>query len=246
MTIRRPAAVRPEEARGVFWSFLYFFFLLSSYYLLRPLREARGIGVGVQNLPYLATATFLIMNVVSPGWSALVSRLSRRRVMPLAYRFFALSMLAFYGLSRAFPGHWLVSAAFYVWISIFNLTAVSVFWSFMADVWRSDQSKRLFGLISVGGSVGAIVGPAVTAGVVGVVGAEVLLVLGAVLLEGGTFCMLRVAAWHRRMLAEQATPAATGAEAPATTPTARTDRTNAPGAGAPGPAPDRRRRSAAG
>src|SRR5688572_22919964 len=124
MTIRRLSAVRPEEARGVVWSFLYFFFLLSSYYLLRPLREARGIGVGVQYLWPLAGATFAVMLLVAPAWAALVSRISRRRLLPMAYRFFALGMVGFYLLSRAYPGHWLVSAAFHVWLSVFNLTAV--------------------------------------------------------------------------------------------------------------------------
>ena len=104
MTSRRLSAVRPEEARGVVWSFLYFFFLLSSYYLLRPLREARGVGVGVENLPLLYASTFAVMLVVAPAWAALVSRVSRRRLLPLAYRFFALNMVGFYLLSRAYPG----------------------------------------------------------------------------------------------------------------------------------------------
>jgi AAA family ATP:ADP antiporter len=91
-----------------------------------------------------------------------------------------------------------------------------VFWAFMADVWRTDQGKRLFGLISVGGSVGAVLGPAVTAGTVGVLGPELLLVLAAVLLEGATFSMLRVAAWHRRVVEQQTnTDTATTADAEA-------------------------------
>jgi ATP:ADP antiporter, AAA family len=220
MTIRWPSAVRPEEARGVVWSFLYFFFLLSSYYLLRPLREARGIGVGVQYLPLLYGTTFVLMLVVAPAWAALVSRISRRRLLPMAYRFFALNMLGFYLLSWAYPGHWLVSAGFYVWLSIFNLTAVAVFWSFMADVWRSDQGKRLFGLITVGGSAGAVLGPALTAGLVGVLGPEPLLLMAAVLLEAATWCLLRVAAWHRHLppaagpAPEVAGDSAAGADAP--------------------------------
>ena len=199
MTFRRLSAVRPEEARGVAWCFLYFFFLLSSYYLLRPLREARGIGVGVQYLWPLYGATFTVMLVVAPAWAALVSRISRRRLLPVTYRFFALNMVGFYLLSRAWPEHWLVSAAFYVWLSVFNLTAVAVFWSFMADVWRTDQGKRLFGLIAVGGSAGAVLGPALTAGLVGRLGPEPLLLMAAVLLEAATLCLSRVAAWRRRV-----------------------------------------------
>jgi AAA family ATP:ADP antiporter len=211
MTIRRLPAVRPEEARGVAWSFLYFFFLLSSYYLLRPLREARGIGVGVEKLPYLYTATLIVVSMVAPLWAALVSRVPRRRLLPLVYRFFALNMIAFYLLSRSYPGQWVVSAAFYVWLSVFNLTAVAVFWSFMADVWRTDQGKRLFGLITVGGSIGAVMGPALTASLVAVLTPEHLLLLAALLLEAGTFCLSRVAAWQRRTLAEASAPAGTAA-----------------------------------
>ncbi len=220
MIIRRLSAVRPEEARGVAWSFLYFFFLLCSYYLLRPLREARGIGVGVQYLPLLYGATFTLMLVVAPSWAALVSRISLRRLLPLAHRFFALNLLIFYLLSRAYPEHWLVSAAFYVWLSVFNLTVVAVFWSFMADVWRTDQGKRLFGLITVGGSVGAVVGPALTSSVVGLLGPAHLLLLSAVLLEAATLALLRVAAWHRRLppaepaAAEAAPPAPADVDAP--------------------------------
>jgi ATP:ADP antiporter, AAA family len=228
MTFRRLAAVRPEEARGVAWSFLYFFFLLSSYYLLRPLREARGVGVGVQNLPVLYSVTFTVMLAVAPAWAALVSRVPRRRLLPMAYRFFALNMVAFYGLSRAFPGHWLVSAGFVVWLSVFNLTAVTVLWSFMSDVWRTDQGKRLFGLIAVGGSAGAVVGPALTATLVGVLDPEHLLLIAAVLLEAGTLCLGRVAAWHRRIATAAPAPAAPAPTAPdPAAPTARAPTTPA-------------------
>ena len=196
---RRFIDVRPEERRGLGWSFLAFFCLLSAYYILRPLREARAQGLGVQYLPWLYGATFACMLLLHPLWSALVSRLPRRRLIPVAFRFFATNLVVFFlvlrgrGPAGAQDAGWFTQAAFFVWASVFSLMAVAIFWSFMTDLWNTDQAKRLFGIVSLGGSLGAICGPLLTAVLVRYLPPTVLLLVAVLLLEASTQCLRAVA-----------------------------------------------------
>ena len=121
----------------------------------------------------------------SPLFSSLVSRCSRRRFIPIAYHFFAVNLVLFLVLFRVLPdaGRVHLARAFYVWSSVFNLFVVSVFWGFMADLFRSEQGKRLFGCISAGGTLGGVLGSLLTASSVQAVGAIQLLILVAALLE---------------------------------------------------------------
>jgi ATP:ADP antiporter, AAA family len=186
--------LQPGELRGAVWSFLYFFCVLTAYYILRPVREARGVGVGVQWLPALYAGSFLTLLLVTPLWGALLARVPRGRLLPWSYRCFALVLVAFFLLFRR-SGHWLPASGFFLWMSTFNLLAVAIFWAFMTDVWPAEAGKRLFGLIAAGGSAGAVVGPAVTVALVTRIGPEVLLLLAAALLEAAVFCLRRVSRW---------------------------------------------------
>ena len=185
--------VRAEEVRALFLGFIYFFLILSSYYVIRPIRDDFGVAGGVENLPLMFTATLLVMLIANALFSSLVARFSRRRFIPIAYRFLIASLLIFFVLllviSKAHQV-WL-GRAFFVWTSVFNLFVVSVFWAFMVDVFNTDQGKRLFGFISVGGTLGAIVGAALTATLVRKVGTLYLLLIAAVLLELGAQCVRR-------------------------------------------------------
>jgi AAA family ATP:ADP antiporter len=156
--------LEPGEAPALLWSTLYFFLLLFGYYLLRPVREAIGIARGADKLPWLMTGTLLAMALANPAFAALVSRLPRRRFIPLAYRCFAFNMLAFFLAFRFLPhkGWPFLGYAFYIWLSVYNLFVVSVFWGLMSDVWTEGQGKRLFGFIATGGTLGAIAGAALT------------------------------------------------------------------------------------
>ena len=174
------------------WSFAYFFCLLAAYYLLRPLRDEMGIAGGVRNLQWLFTATFLVMLGAVPLYGALVARLPRRRFIPVVYRFFALNLLAFWVALWLGHGTQNVARVFFVWISVFNLFAVSVFWSFMADLFSAEQGKRLFGFIAAGGTLGALVGPALALVLAVPLGPHNLLIVAAVLLEAAVFCMVRL------------------------------------------------------
>ena len=186
--------VRPAEVQALGWSFAYFFFLLASYYVLRPLRDEMGIAGGVKNLQWLFTATFVVMLAAVPLFGAVVAKLPRRRFIPLVYHFFVVNIAIFWVLLSFGSDRQYVARVFFVWISVFNLFAVSVFWSFMADLFASEQGKRLFGFIAAGGSAGALVGPAMTVGLVVTIGPVNLLIIAAVLLELAVLCAHRLEA----------------------------------------------------
>ena len=192
--LQRVVAVRPGEVRALAWSFAYFFCLLAGYYVLRPLRDEMGIAGGVRNLQWLFTATFFVMLAAVPVFGAVVARLPRRRFVPLVYHFFVLNIAIFWVLLTFDVAKVNVARVFFVWISVFNLFAVSVFWSFMADLYASEQGKRLFGFIAAGGSLGALVGPAVTVGLAVPLGPINLLIVAAALLELAVVCARRLEA----------------------------------------------------
>jgi AAA family ATP:ADP antiporter len=190
--LERVVAVRPPEARALLWSFAYFFCLLAGYYVLRPLRDEMGIAGGVKNLQWMFTATFFAMLAAVPLFGAVVARLPRRRFIPLVYHFFVANIAIFWALLFLDYEKVVVARVFFVWISVFNLFAVSVFWSFMADLWSSEQGKRLFGFIAAGGSAGALLGPIITVSLAKAIGPANLLVVAAVLLEVAVFCAARL------------------------------------------------------
>jgi ATP:ADP antiporter, AAA family len=189
------AAIAPEERPGVAWAFLYFFSVLCAYYTLRPLRDEMGIVGGIKNLPWQFTATFVVMLIAVPIYSAVVARFPRRRIIPVVYRFCELNLLIFLVADRLHVSDVWVARVFFVWLSVFNLFVVSVFWSFMVDTFREGQGKRLFAPIAAGGSVGALVGPALTAGLVGPFGRAGLFVAAIVFLEAAVFCVSRLVRW---------------------------------------------------
>jgi AAA family ATP:ADP antiporter len=184
--------VRPEEVRALLWSFAYFFCLLAGYYILRPLRDEMGVAGGVRNLQWLFTATFLVMLAAVPCYGALVARLPRRVFIPLVYHFFVFNLAVFWLLLTLDLERQIVARVFFVWISVFVLFAVSVFWSFMADLFSSEQGKRLYGFIAAGGSAGALAGPAITIGLAQVLGPVNLLIVAALLLEAAVLCAMRL------------------------------------------------------
>jgi ATP:ADP antiporter, AAA family len=185
-------AVRPGESAALLWSFAYFFVLLASYYILRPVRDTMGIAGGVKNLPNLFTITFIVMLIAQPAYGALVARIARSKFIPIVYHFFVLNLAIFWALLHYNISVKLVAEAFFVWISVFNIFAVAVFWSFMADLFESEQSKRLFGFIAAGGQAGAMAGPAMAIALAKPLGPANLLILAAVFLELAVFCTARL------------------------------------------------------
>jgi len=191
-TLRRFVMLKPGEAAAVGWSFAYFFALLAGYYVLRPLRDQMGIAGGVRNLPWLFTATFLSMLAVQPLYGELVARVPRARFVPVVYHFFVANLALFWLLLSLGIARVLVAQIIFVWISVFGLFAVSVFWSFMADIYANEQSKRLFGLIAAGGTAGSLLGPTVTLWLAGPLGPVNLLIIAGILLEIAVLCIHRL------------------------------------------------------
>ncbi len=189
MTLARLVNVRPQEVRAMSWAFAYFFCLLASYYILRPLRDEMGVAGGVKNLQWMFSATFVVMLAAVPVFGALVARIPRRRFVPWVYRFFVINILIFFAALKFTGSDPWVARVFFVWVSVFNLFVVTVFWSFMADLFTSEQGKRLFGFIAAGGTAGALLGPGVTAALAVPLGPVNLLLISAVLLEGAAQCV---------------------------------------------------------
>ena len=199
------------ESPPLLWSVLYFFCLLSGYYVLRPVREAmgasndvatvfppamiefftaRGIALKDLTLQILFTCTFLIMLLLQPAYGWLVSRYPRRVFLPAVYGFFIATLLVFYVMfDSGVPGR---GMAFFLWITVFNLFAVAVFWSFMADVYDNAEAKRYYGYIGAAGTIGAIFGPILTRALVERVGIANLMLVSAGFLALCIVCLLRL------------------------------------------------------
>ena len=199
--LQRAVEVRPHEVRLLFLSGAYFFLVLTSYYIIRPIRDEMGVAGGVENLAWLFTGTLVGTLLVHPLFTWTVARYPRKKFIPFAYRFFILNLLLFFVLLKTVPegAYVWVGRLFFNWTSVFNLFVVSVFWAFMADIFRSEQGKRLFGFIGLGGTLGAILGSSVTAFLAETLGPVNLLLLSALSLELALRC---VRALGRRVTTE--------------------------------------------
>ncbi len=199
--ITRSTNVRSEEMGAAVLSAAYFFTVLCAYYILRPIRDEMAVAGGVENLPLMFTGTLILMIIVNPPFAALVAKYARDTFVIYAYRFFALNLLVFFVLLLNMPeeGTIWIGRAFYWWVSVFNLFVVSIFWAFMSDVWSLQQSKRVYGFIGVGGTIGAMSGAALTTGLVGLIGREFLMLVSVVLLEVAVFIVRRLSALFSRL-----------------------------------------------
>jgi ATP:ADP antiporter, AAA family len=187
--LSRLVQVRPGEAPVLAWAWLYIFSVLSSYYIMRPIRDQMGVAGGVNNLQWLFTGTLIGMLVLNIPYAFLVKTLPRARFITITYRFFAANILLF-AVALHFADTtqtiW-IGRAFFIWISIFNLFVVSVFWALIVDTFNSEQGKRLFGFIAAGATIGAITGSSITATFARHVPTPLLLVGAIVLLEVAVF-----------------------------------------------------------
>ncbi len=185
-------SAEPAARRAALWSFAYFLTLLAGYYVLRPLRDQMGIAGGVRHLPWLFSATFLVLLAAQPLYGALAARLSRRLLVQAVYHFFALDLLLFWAASWAGLAPPLLARVFFVWTSVFNLFAVTLFWSVMADTFSNEEGQRLFGFIGAGGTAGALLGPLITLVLLHWLAPRELLLIAALFLEGALFCANRL------------------------------------------------------
>ena len=195
--LARVLKTEQHELPALLWAFFYFFCLLCSYYILRPVRDEMGIQGGVDKLQWLFSATFVGMLVAVPFFGFLSARFPRQRLIPLVYYFFAANLLLFFVLMQNGVDKVILARTFFVWVSVFNLFVISLFWSFMADIFSNAQARRLFGVIAAGGSSGAIAGPLLTALLVGHIGTHHLLLLSIGLLLLSTLAVARLNTWAR-------------------------------------------------
>lgn len=192
--IKKLVNAKSGEVKAVLWSFLYFFSLLTSYYILRPLRDEMGVTGGTRNLPWMFTATFIALLATAPLLAAVVARLPRPRFIPVVYLFFVSNLVLFWLLLKSDWQTVYVARAFFVWIAVFSVFTVSVFWSFMSDLYSSEQSKRLFAFIAAGGSIGTLAGPLLARQLALPLGPANLLLIACALLVLAVVCANRLEA----------------------------------------------------
>lgn len=171
--------IRREEVVPVLMAALYFFCILTALMVLRPTRDALGMQRGMDAVRWLFMATLIVTLVANPAFAWLVGRFRRITFIGTAHAFFAANLLVFYGLVTFAPEAIGVTSGqvFYVWMSVFNLFLTMMFWALMADRFSLDQGKRLFGAISVGGTVGAIFGSWLAVVLTGPFGAAAMLIV---------------------------------------------------------------------
>jgi len=186
--------VKPEEIRALLLAFVFNFVVLGGYYVIRPIRDEIGADRGVENLPWMYTGTLIGMLLANALYAVVVARMSRRQFIPIAYRFAIANLFVFFLLMRWMPAaqeRSILAPIFFIWVSVFNLFATTMFWSFMADVFAPEQAKRLFGFIAVGGSIGGIVGGLVTSSLAGKLSTGLFFLITAVMLEVAAQCVRR-------------------------------------------------------
>src|SRR4051812_4857377 len=142
---RSLAAIEPHEKRAVILGMVGFFLLFGSYSIVKPVRDAMGTVYGVDHLQELFTGTFIMSFIFAPIYSALAARVRLSTFLPWVYVFIGITLLGFYALFLGAESDRWIAAAFYVWVSTFNVLIISVLWSFLADIFSKEQAKRLFG-----------------------------------------------------------------------------------------------------
>lgn len=170
-------------------AFCAFFLILCAYYILRPVRDTMAVQYGAGRLQWLFSATFFFTLLVVPVFGWVVRKVPRAYVLPLVYGFLVINLLAFQAVFAAGAGT-RGAAAFFVWLSVFNLFVVSLFWSTLGDCFSTEESHRLYGYVAAGGTAGALTGPALTALLARHASSAQLLALSAGLLAAAAICVM--------------------------------------------------------
>nr|WP_321237427.1 MFS transporter [uncultured Psychroserpens sp.] len=184
--------VEPNERIAVLWSFMYFFCLLSGYFILRPIRDEMGIINGANKIQWLFTGTFLVMLLLIPLFGFLTRKFTIRKVLVISYWFFIINIIVFYICFVLIGKTQFLAICFFIWLSVFNLFVVSLFWSFMSDIYSSKTSKKVFGFIAAGGSFGALFGPMLSSFLVVNTSIENLLIIALLFLLMALFSVKKI------------------------------------------------------
>ena len=193
--LRVLAQIEPNELKATITSTLIIFVLMTSYYAMRPVRDALASDWSDTEVSVLWNLNFVVSSVLVALLGLLVSRQRLRAIVPGVYGFFALLFVAFFAAASTIADRTLIDKAFYLWVSVYALFHVSVFWVLMADTFRPEQAKRLFGIVMAGSSAGALLGPAIPTVLAGRVPIETLMlvsVAGLILVVPLVFYLYRL------------------------------------------------------
>ena len=180
--LKTASKVKEKEVKAVIFSFLFVVVLMSAYYILRPVRDAMASDWSDAEVSWLWTLNFFISTAIVALYGSMVSKFRFRLLVPTLYGIFAISFIIFYALGSVFEDRTLIDKSFYVWVSVFSLFHISVFWTFMSELFSKEQSGRLFGIIAVGASVGGLIGPSITAFFSVSLGANNLMLIASMML----------------------------------------------------------------
>ncbi|MDA9984112.1 MFS transporter [Porticoccaceae bacterium] len=178
----RVSKIEASEAKAVFSSFLFVVVLMSAYYILRPVRDAMASDWSDAEVSWLWTLNFFISTAVVAVYGIAVSRFHFRLLVPGMYAIFALTFVVFYLLASNSVDRTLIDKSFYVWVSVFSLFHISVFWSFMSDLFSKEQAGRLFSIIAAGASVGGLIGPSIPSFFSASLGTDNLMLIASLML----------------------------------------------------------------
>jgi len=196
--LKRVLNIGRDEIAPTIVAILYFFLILFGYFLIRPVREALGVERSWTDMHWLFGATAVVMLLVNPLYGLLASRLPRAVFVPLVYAFFLLNLLGFYVVLTISPRAIGLATgyAFYVWLSVFNLFATSIFWQVMSDSFTLEQSQRIFPMVAVGGTLGALAGSTFAWQLAETIGAATMMPIAAGVIALGVLCaviLMRIA-----------------------------------------------------
>lgn len=190
--------VKPGEGGTALLLTLNIFLLLTAYYVIKPVREGLILAMGdsgARYKSYMSAAIAIALTGAVPAYAAYAKRVARNRLVVGVTLFFVSHLAVFFGLTfLPSSGSWL-GLVFYLWVGIFNMMVVAQFWAFANDVYTSEQGERLFALIGIGASTGAVAGSAITDLLIEVVGESPLLLLAGAILGA---CAAITQVVHRR------------------------------------------------
>jgi len=181
-TFKAVAKIEPNELKATMLSFLFVFILMTAYFILRPVRDSLSSDWTDVQLSTLWTSTFILSALAVSIYGGVISRVRFKIIVPTVYAFFAATFVGFYIAGTTLGDNDYVNRAFYVWLSVFSLFHLSVFWTFMSGIYNKEQAKRLYAVIALGATAGAIVGPAVSIFLADKIGNLNLLLIGSLLL----------------------------------------------------------------
>ena len=174
--------IEDHEVKAALSSFLFVVILMSAYYILRPVRDAMASDWTDAEVSWLWTLNFFISTAVVAVYGIAVSRFRFQLLVPAMYGIFALTFVVFYVLASTSGDRTLIDKSFYVWVSVFSLFHISVFWSFMSDLFNKEQAGRLFSIIAAGASVGGLIGPTIPSFFSESLGTDNLMLIASVML----------------------------------------------------------------